>query len=152
MDHISQRELTGQHFIGAGRAFSVVNTKGGRGVALGVQIDDEHPVPGLSYGCRDVHRARGFAHATLLVGNGDDSRHVGHPRPTDVVSRETSLAGVSRETSVGSGVAAGHPKPTLVSGRGDVVTASLCRTSNPCDDSRQGVDQAGTAHHHGEVD
>ena len=55
-----------------------------REVALRVEIDEENAFPGAGYRGGQVDRRGGLAHATLLVGNGNDAAtlrgliHFGH--------------------------------------------------------------------------
>ena len=52
----------------------MLNTQCGRGVTLRVVIDNQDIQPGLrERGC-EVHGGAGFAHATLLVRHGEDTR------------------------------------------------------------------------------
>jgi hypothetical protein len=50
----------------------VLDVEGRRGVALRVQVDDQHPLPELREPGRDVHRRGGLADATLLVRDHED--------------------------------------------------------------------------------
>ena len=47
----------------------VRGTQRGGGVALGVEVEDQHPLAELGEGGGDVHRRRGLADAALLVGH-----------------------------------------------------------------------------------
>jgi hypothetical protein len=51
----------------------VLDPESRRGVALRVEIDDEHAGAGLRERRREVHRRRGLADAALLVGDREDA-------------------------------------------------------------------------------
>jgi hypothetical protein len=57
------------------------DAEAGAGIALRVEVDDEHPMPGRGKRRREVDRRRGLADAALLVGDGDDARPPHHQRP-----------------------------------------------------------------------
>src|SRR6266545_475314 len=56
------------HTVGSG---AVLDTETGRRVALGVQVDDQHPAAVQRQRYREVHRRGGLADAALLVGDAD---------------------------------------------------------------------------------
>ncbi len=66
----------------------------GRGVALGIEVDDEHPVAELGQAGGQVDRRRRLADPALLVGDGE------HPgkRSSHVSARRGDAPGVGRET------------------------------------------------------
>ena len=51
-----------------------VDAEAGRGVALRIEVDDEHPLADGGEGGGEVDRGRRLADAALLVGDGDDAR------------------------------------------------------------------------------
>ena len=69
-----------------------VDAQAGRGVALGIEVDDQDPVPDLGQGGPEVDGRRGLAHPALLVRDGDHPGQLtGRPvRPVE------QLVGVSR--------------------------------------------------------
>ena len=54
---------------------SVSNVEVGRGVALWVEIDQEHNFALEGKGCSEIDGGGGFAHPTLLVCDCDYDRH-----------------------------------------------------------------------------
>jgi hypothetical protein len=68
--NIQQSTLAAQHVIGGAAAHVGGNPEPRRGVALRIQIDDEHPLPDRGQ-CRAEIDGRGrLADAALLVGDG----------------------------------------------------------------------------------
>ncbi len=69
-------EVVGQKDFGCAFARAEVGRhatqEGGRGVALGIEIDQQHAVTVLCRPGGQVKRERGLAHAALLVGDGQD--------------------------------------------------------------------------------
>lgn len=54
-------------------AISTVNSEASTRITLGVEVDDEHALAdGGQRGCQ-INSRRGLPHATLLVGNGNDT-------------------------------------------------------------------------------
>ena len=65
----------GQHVVGRGAARLALDAEPGRGVALRVEVDDQHVLADRGQGGAEIDRRRGLADAALLVGDRD------HPRP-----------------------------------------------------------------------
>ena len=58
----------------------VIDAKAGAGIALRVEIDQQHAAAACRQRCREIDRGGGFPDATLLIGNGDNAlgwRHGG---------------------------------------------------------------------------
>src|SRR5262249_8175736 len=53
---------------------AVADAHTGRGVALGIEIDDQDPVVEFRQGGPEIHRRSRLAHTALLVGDGDGQR------------------------------------------------------------------------------
>ena len=102
------------------------------GVALGVEVDDEDPVAQLGEGGAQVHGGRGLAHATLLVGDGDDPGQLVGPRglrrrpPVPGPSSERGLPEPPRPAPARRGSAGGSTWPPSV---GASVTSSTGSSS-----------------------
>ena len=71
---LGDRHLIDQHLIGAGAAVAALDAEAGRGVALGVEIDDQHALAAGGEGGRQVDGGGGLADSALLVRHGDDTR------------------------------------------------------------------------------
>lgn len=69
-----------------GAALDLVETDAGRGVGLGIKVNEEDPQPHRRKAGRQVDGGGGFADATLLVGNGD------HMRRHTNIKRDTATA------------------------------------------------------------
>ena len=54
------------------RARLALETEAAREVGLGVQVDEQHALFGHGERGSQVDGGRGFANATLLIGDGDD--------------------------------------------------------------------------------
>ena len=75
------------------------------GVALRVEVDDEHPVAEVGQAGAEVHRGRGLAHAALLVGDGHDPGQGRRKRPSEVAASLRRGCRGSPSTSAASGAA-----------------------------------------------
>ena len=60
-------EIVDQHVVDARRVRAVLDAERGRGVALRVEVDDEHPGAGPGQRCGEVDGGRRLADAALLV-------------------------------------------------------------------------------------
>ena len=67
-----------QQVIAAERHLALVDTAAHGGIALRVEIDQQHLAPGRCQRGGQVHTGGGFTHAALLVGNGDNASHRNH--------------------------------------------------------------------------
>ena len=63
-----------QHLVSARRTRFMIDPEGGRGVALRVEVHDQHPLVTQRQCRRDVHRGRGLADPALLIGDHQDPR------------------------------------------------------------------------------
>ena len=74
-----------QHFTGAALERALVDPAAHGGVALRIQIHQQHAPPRGGEGCREIDRRGGLADAALLVRDGDDPLHgrqcTSPPRP-----------------------------------------------------------------------
>jgi hypothetical protein len=69
-DHrIAHRRGAGEHVIGRSAARAAVDAEPGRGVALRVEIDDQHMLADGGQGCAEIDRGRGLADAAFLIGD-----------------------------------------------------------------------------------
>ncbi len=71
--HVGEGLTLHQHVVRRGHAAVVVDAEGGRGVALGVEVDDEHALPELRQGGGHIDRGRRLADPALLVGHHEDA-------------------------------------------------------------------------------
>ena len=76
-DRVAQRRLADQHVIGGVPPAAAIDAKPGRGVALGIEIDDQHLLADGRERGAEIDRGRGLADAALLIGDGKDA---GRPR------------------------------------------------------------------------
>ena len=102
-DNSVKRFLTCEHVIHIGRSFRMLDAQGRRRISLRVEIHHQDAFATQGERCGDVHRRGGLTHPALLVGNRDDSGHVGSPIP-----------GCSRV------MGSGHPRPGFTPGVPDV--------------------------------
>ena len=72
----ASRELrfADQHVIGRARAIAAVDAETGRGVALRIEIDDQHALADRGQRGAEVDRGGGLADAALLVGQRQNAR------------------------------------------------------------------------------
>ena len=74
---VAQRRLADQHVIGRAVAAAAVDAETGRGVALRIEIDDQHPLADRGERGAEIDRGGGLADAALLVGERQDARMAG---------------------------------------------------------------------------
>src|SRR5690606_21519975 len=67
--------LAEQHVVNGVLHLVARDARAGGGVALRVEVDQQHPPLGLYQRGGDVDAGRGLAHAAFLVGYGNDSAH-----------------------------------------------------------------------------
>ena len=69
--------------VGIDRTGGAADAETGAGVALRIEIDDQNGFMGRGHGGRQIDGGGGFAHAALLIGDGDDARltRLGHVGP-----------------------------------------------------------------------
>ena len=91
-DHVGHRRALDEHVVDARHLGVVVDAERGAGVALRVDVDDQHGQSGLGQRGGDVDGGGGLADATLLVGDGEDAgrRRLGE----DPAGQGDPLAGV----------------------------------------------------------
>ena len=73
-DGLGQGRAPQNHVIDA-RGTGLVQAKAGGGVALGVEVAHQHPRPLGGEGGGQIDAGRGFAHAALLIDNGNAFAH-----------------------------------------------------------------------------
>jgi hypothetical protein len=74
---VAQRRFADQHVIGRATAAAAIDAEAGRGVALRIEIDDQHPLADRGQGGAEVDRGGGLADAALLVGQRENARMTG---------------------------------------------------------------------------
>ena len=78
-DRVAQRRLASQHIIGRVQAASPIDAEAGRGIALRIEIDDQHVLADRRERGAKIDRGRGLADAALLVGDRQHARRFGAP-------------------------------------------------------------------------
>ncbi len=74
-DHrFAQRRLADQHVIGRAVAVAAIDAEAGGGVALRIEIDDQHALADGGQCGAEIDRGGGLADAALLVGERQDAR------------------------------------------------------------------------------
>ena len=77
-DHrVAQRRLADQHVVGRTVAVAAIDAEAGRGVALGIEIDNQHAFANRSECGTEIDRCGSFSDSTLLVGERQDPRMAG---------------------------------------------------------------------------
>ena len=72
------RGLADQQVIGRNLAIGARNAEAGRGIALRIEIDDQHALADGGQRRGEIDRGGGLAHAALLVGESQDTgRQIG---------------------------------------------------------------------------
>ena len=70
----AQRRFADQHVIGRAVAVAAIDAEAGRGVALRIEIDDQHALADRRERGAEIDRGGGLADAALLVGERQDAR------------------------------------------------------------------------------
>ncbi len=70
---VAQRRFADQHVIGRAAAVAAVDAETGGGVALRIEIDDQHPLADRRKRGAEIDRGGGLANAALLVGQRQDA-------------------------------------------------------------------------------
>src|SRR6185437_13512316 len=91
-ERLGQLAFPEQHFAGTARELRLVDAAAHGGVALGIQIHEQHAPPRGGERGGEIDRRRGLADAALLVRDGDDPLH-GH----------SVLHGAARAAASGAG-------------------------------------------------
>ena len=73
-DRFAQRRFADQHVVGRAAAAAAIDAETGRGVALRIEIDDQHALADRGERGAEIDRGRGLADAALLVGERQDAR------------------------------------------------------------------------------
>ncbi len=73
-DGVAQRRVADQHVVGRAAAVAAVDAEAGRGVALRIEVDDQHALADRGQRRAEIDRRGGLADAALLVGEGQDAR------------------------------------------------------------------------------
>jgi len=77
-DHrVAHRRGAGQHVVSRGAARLALDAEPGRGVALRIEIDDQHVFADGGERGAEIDRGRGLADAALLVGDRQHARACG---------------------------------------------------------------------------
>ena len=96
-DHrLAQRRFADQHVIGRAVAVAAVDAEAGRGVALRIEIDDQHALADRGQRGAEIDRGGGLADAALLVGERQNARMAGRvrrPYPLDILRSITVMPG-----------------------------------------------------------
>ena len=71
LDAVVERRVVHDHVVDRTLDVAVADPEAGRRVALGVEVDHQHPVAELGQCRAEVDRGRGLADPTLLVGDRD---------------------------------------------------------------------------------
>ena len=69
-----KRRFADQHVIGRAVAVAAIDAEPGRGVALRIEIDDQHALADRGQRRAEIDRGGGLADAALLVGERQDAR------------------------------------------------------------------------------
>ena len=69
----AERDLAHQHIVGGELAVGARDAEPGRGIALGVEIDDQRLLADRRQGRAQIDRGRGFADAALLIRHDEDA-------------------------------------------------------------------------------
>ena len=69
-----KRLFADQHLVARGRAGVPVDAEPGRGVALGIEIDDQHPLADRGERGAEIDGGGRLADAALLVRHGENAR------------------------------------------------------------------------------
>ena len=77
---VAQRRFADQHVIGRAVAVAAIDAEAGRGVALRIEIDDQHALADRGQRGAEIDRGGGLADAALLVGERQDARMAGRIR------------------------------------------------------------------------
>ena len=96
-DDVAQRLLANQHVVARGHSSVAVDAEPGRGVALGIEIDDEHPLADRGERGPEVDGGGGLADAALLVRHGENAR----ARPAVGLATRGSVSRSSAGLSLG---------------------------------------------------
>ncbi len=76
----AQGRLADQHVIGRAVAVAAIDAEAGGGVALRIEIDDQHALADRRERGAEIDRGGGLADAALLVGQRQDARMAGQSR------------------------------------------------------------------------
>ncbi len=77
-DHrLAQRRFADQHVIGRAVAAAAIDAETGGGIALRIEIDDQHALADRGERGAEIDRGGGLADAALLVGQRQDARMAG---------------------------------------------------------------------------
>ena len=74
LDRVAHRHLADQDVVGRALPALAVDAEPGRGIALRVEVDDQHVLADRGERGAEVDRGRGLADAALLVGERDHAR------------------------------------------------------------------------------
>ena len=74
---VAQRRFADQHVIGRAVAAAAIDAETGRGVALRIEIDDQHALADRGQRGAEIDRGGGLADAALLVGQRQNARMAG---------------------------------------------------------------------------
>ena len=66
------RRIVHQHIVDTGFDVVFIDAAAHRGVALGIEIDQQDLFPGCNQGCRQIDAGSRFTHPALLIGDCND--------------------------------------------------------------------------------
>src|SRR4029453_2546980 len=75
---LGDADLAGQHIKTGDRPRVLGDTNAGRGVALRVDVEDQHLLADGGQRGTEIDGSGGLADATLLIGDGKDAERAGH--------------------------------------------------------------------------
>ena len=93
-DGVAQRGFADQHVIGGVAPALAVDAEPGRGIALRIEIDDQHPLADGGERGAEIDRRRGLADAALLVGDRQHPRQAGLVGPLDRERHDLARIGI----------------------------------------------------------
>jgi hypothetical protein len=74
---VAQRRFADQHVVGRAVAAAAIDAEPGRGIALRIEIDNQHPLADRGQRGAEIDRGGGLADTALLVGERQDARMAG---------------------------------------------------------------------------
>ena len=122
---IAQRRFADQHVVGRDVAAAAVDAEAGGGVALRIEVDDQHPLADRGQRGAEIDRRGGLADAALLVGERNDARVTGRgvaPYPLDIFDQLRSCAATLVGRRTGSPLDAVEFDDPALSGQAGVET------------------------------
>ena len=72
-DRVVQSSASGKHIVGGKPAAALVDAEAGRGIALRVEVDDQHVLADSGERGAEIYGGRGFPDAAFLIGHRQDA-------------------------------------------------------------------------------